>query len=529
MILRLAFRGLLDRPWRSLFLLGGFGLGVGVMITLLAIGEAMVTQSQDEKLVGGGTVTVLPEGLDIEVMKTGGVGGLFVSISNARFVHRQLLASPRLADVVSAVAPQTDGVLLYVRTADGEERAVRAMGEIPSATRAVGAAPTLVAGAWEDDDSDRRWLAPTPAELRQEIDRFHHTPAELTAEERRSWGEWHYFNVISSDRKRWAFLTMAVGGDVPAGEWGGQVLLTVHEEGRAPRRFERAVPAAMVRLDTMRADLVLGATNVRLATNDRDVDRVEVLPDGRYRVTAHATEKGTGARATISLTVSPAPGAYFPGAAIGGEGLTSGYAVPALRADADGELCIDGRCETFAGAQSYHDHNWGTWRDVAWEWGAARAGEFTFLYGRVRRGAEEDVAEPIFLYLVDSLGFRALFRPAEIEYEDSRTVLVDGAQLKVPARATMMDVRGADTLRVEIEVEDAAASSMFSRREVSGTPDARARERDGRWFIQMKGVARLSGQLDGKPIAGEGTGFFETFRNLLKPNATQRERTDSRD
>ena len=78
----------------------------------------------------------------------------------------------------------------------------------------------------------------------------------------------------------------------------------------------------------------------------------------------------------------------------------------------------------------------------------------------------------------------------------------------------MMDVRGADTLRVEIEVEDAAASSMFSRREGSGTPDARARERDGRWFIQMKGVARLSGRLDGKPIAGEGTGFFETFRNL---------------
>ena len=44
MIWRLALRGLLDRPWRSAFLLGGFGLGVGVMITLLAIGEAMVAQ-----------------------------------------------------------------------------------------------------------------------------------------------------------------------------------------------------------------------------------------------------------------------------------------------------------------------------------------------------------------------------------------------------------------------------------------------------------------------------------------------------
>ena len=69
MITRLALRGLLDRPWRSALLLGGFGLGVGVMITLLAIGEAMVTQSRDEKLVGGGTVTVLPEGMDIEAGK----------------------------------------------------------------------------------------------------------------------------------------------------------------------------------------------------------------------------------------------------------------------------------------------------------------------------------------------------------------------------------------------------------------------------------------------------------------------------
>ena len=86
MIFRLAFGGLRDRPWRSLFLLAGFGLGVGVMIVLLAIGEAMVLQSKDEKLVGGGTISVLPEGLSLEVMKTGGVGGMFVSISIDRLL-----------------------------------------------------------------------------------------------------------------------------------------------------------------------------------------------------------------------------------------------------------------------------------------------------------------------------------------------------------------------------------------------------------------------------------------------------------
>jgi ABC-type lipoprotein release transport system permease subunit len=128
MLLKLAFRGLLDRPWRSAFLLAGFALGVGVMITLLAIGEAMVVQSKDEKLVGGGDVTVLPEGIDLEVMKTGGVGGMFASIANARFVYRQLLAAPRFADRIATVAPQTDGALLYLRTADGTESPVRALG-----------------------------------------------------------------------------------------------------------------------------------------------------------------------------------------------------------------------------------------------------------------------------------------------------------------------------------------------------------------------------------------------------------------
>ena len=84
MILQLAWRYLAHRPWRSALLLVGFGLGVGVMIVLLAIGDAMLAQARDERLVGGGDVTVLPEGLDIEVMKTGGVGGLFFSIGNAR-------------------------------------------------------------------------------------------------------------------------------------------------------------------------------------------------------------------------------------------------------------------------------------------------------------------------------------------------------------------------------------------------------------------------------------------------------------
>ena len=95
MIAMLALRNITYRPWRSVLLLFGYGVGVAVMIVLLSIGEAMLSQARNEKLVGGGSITVLPEGLDVEVMKTGGIGGLFFSIDHASFLYRQLFASPR--------------------------------------------------------------------------------------------------------------------------------------------------------------------------------------------------------------------------------------------------------------------------------------------------------------------------------------------------------------------------------------------------------------------------------------------------
>src|SRR3954451_19858552 len=177
MIRLLAVRNLTLKPWRTLFLLFGFSMGVAVMIVLLSIGEALLDQSKDEKLVGGGAITVLPEGVDVEVLKTGGLGGLFFSIDYARFIHQQLLAAPRLADLVTAASPQVEGKLLYLRTADGRERPVRASADIPSLTEAVGAGPRVAAGRWTDDTLDRRWRAPTMAELRADIDHFHLPPA----------------------------------------------------------------------------------------------------------------------------------------------------------------------------------------------------------------------------------------------------------------------------------------------------------------------------------------------------------------
>jgi ABC-type antimicrobial peptide transport system permease subunit len=114
MLLILAFRHLWVRKLRSLFLLLGFSLGVGVMIVLLSVGEAMLDQSRDVSLLGGGEVTVLPEGIDIEAMRTGGPGGMFFSIDRARFLTRLVLGGPRYRGVVRSVAPAIEGKLLYL-------------------------------------------------------------------------------------------------------------------------------------------------------------------------------------------------------------------------------------------------------------------------------------------------------------------------------------------------------------------------------------------------------------------------------
>src|SRR5208282_5772468 len=129
--------------------------------------------------------------------------------------------------VVSAVAPESEDKLLYVTTADGVERTVRGVGEIPSAMRAVGSAPELSAGVWADDDGDRRWARPTTAQLEADIDHFH-TPRPGLAN-LPSWAEWHYFNVLSPDRCRWTFVSYILAGRVPNGPWGAQVLVTTHD------------------------------------------------------------------------------------------------------------------------------------------------------------------------------------------------------------------------------------------------------------------------------------------------------------
>ena len=481
MIATLAFRHLWVRKIRSLFLLLGFSIGVGVMVVLLSVGEAMLEQSRDVSLVGGGEVTVLPQGIDVEALRTGGLGAMFFGIDRARFMTRQVLGGERHATIVRTVAPAIEGKLLYLCPAAAECRptAVRAGGEIPSRAAALGAGIRPLEGRWIDSPADSAYVIPTAQQLYDEMDRFH---LPLTSDS--TWGEWHYFNLVTGPDEWW-YLTFLVGGEVslsgPGDRWGGRMLLTHRRPDGRHERYTADVPSARVRFDTTAADVAIGESFVRQR-------------DGRYQLRAEGWAGSKWAR--LDLVVRPESNRYFPPVELRDDEFRSGYVVPALAATASGRICVAGRCSAVREAPAYHDHNWGVWRDVTWEWGSARGERLSLLYGGVY-GPDRATTSPFFLTVVDSVGVRRVLRFGAIDYRGSRAA--DGVPgARAPERFALTGTWETDTVTLSVEVDHALASEMKA---------ASFR----RLFLQMRGRFALTGRIMGQPVGDRGEGFFETY------------------
>ena len=476
MLFRLAVRHLAVRKSRALILLAGYGIGAGVMLVLLGVGQAMLVQSRDVALVGGGELTVLPEGIDLEGLRTGALGGMYFGIDRARFVTRQLIGGPRHADVVATVSPVVEQKLLYL-TRGRRTLTLRAGGEIPSRARAVGAGLRLRAGRWEDSPADLAYLSPSPGQLYDEVDRLHRPPAPGDS----SWGEWHYFNVVTGPEEWW-YVSYVLGGRV--GEdpdaWGGQLLVTHRRPDRTVRRFVAEVPSGAITFDTATADLVLGPSSVR-------------QDEGVYRVRGQAA----GLRFDFSLT--PAPHQYFPAVELDQGPLPSGYTVPALRASVTGRFCVDGACRPVERGEGFHDHNWGVWRGTTWEWGTGKGEATSLLYGGILHDDRDTTtnASPFFLALFDSLGVLQVYRFDRVRRAGG-VAARGGENVTAPRTLELTAGRDRDTLRLRIEVLDAQAS----RTGAAGF---------GRWFLQLRGAFSLEGTAGGKRISDKGRGFFETY------------------
>jgi hypothetical protein len=307
-----------------------------------------------------------------------------------------------------------------------------------------------------------------------------------------SWGEWHYFNLVTSPDEWW-YITYRIEGElslVPGtrGRWGGRLLVTHRRRDGSYERFRSETPLQRVAFDTARADVRLGPSFVRQR-------------DGIYHLRALA--RGPGGQLRLDAQVVPEPNWYFPPVEFQDEGFVSGYVVPGLVANARGTICMMSRCSSFSNVPAYHDHNWGVWRDVAWEWGAARGTGLSLLYGGVygparRRGeADSAVTSPFFLTLWDSLGVKQVLRFNQIDYEGSRPASGAGAAHS-PARIAILATREYDTLRLDIRVADALATEMQT-----GTYR--------RTFIQMRGKFTLTGRALNQTLSDSGKGFFETY------------------
>jgi hypothetical protein len=148
--------------------------------------------------------------------------------------------------------------------------------------------------------------------------------------------------------------------------------------------------------------------------------------------------------------------------------------------------------------EGYHDHNWGFWRDVRWQWGQVASDDVSFIYGRVFPPPE--VADPDripgFLGVLDQSGLVGVATNVQIaEHSSNRSAALEGAPqtIRVTGRSSSVDV-----------------SLTFSTDRVVRT--ALAMTGAASDFIQMGGTYRVEGRAGGRTIDVTARGAAETFR-----------------
>jgi len=491
MVWLLAWRSLWDRPRRTLVLLVGYGIGVAVMIALLSVGDALLTQARDRDLVAGGDLVLLPEGVDPAVLKVNGVTDLYFTIQQAGFIVREILHGVRFGPEITAAAPQIDTRQIYVRRKDKVFPGLASAG-IPSLDQAAHAAPA-VPGA-RDTEADRAWMTPSPAALVDRLDRFH-TPPRTAGP---TWAEWDYFNFFDPRSGTYGYLTVLAGG-----EGRGGVLVRIRRPGRP-------VEDIQIRAALRPGDLSVESANERIGPASVRNE------DGRYHISVHDP------RLQADLRLMPDAGFYLPAGEIAGDALISGYVVPVVRGRMSGYLRTARGDVRIEGGLAYHDHNWGTWRGVTWEWGEASGGGGAVLYGglHVEAGQAAAGGRRAVLFVWTSAredgaahrgGFWGALPVRAIAYAGWHPgPILAGRGVRIPSSVTVDAASGADRVSVRIRVSDGLASAVGQP--ATGTPPAAAGGGGpGIAFLQLRGSAEIRGIVDGRPLVFDAAAAAETF------------------
>ena len=454
MIGRLALRSLTAHPVRSAVLAAGFGVGVAVMAILLGVAEIVLDQSRAPGLVGGGDVIVR---LSPQVP--------------ARLVLAGALQSDALRDRVTVASPAHTTTLFLLQ--DGRATRVNARGGIPSLERALGNQEVAGIAGWRDLPEDIAWTADTPERVLRYIDRFH--PVPDVPEWADSWAEWLYFNGRAGGAR--FYMTFLVAGHDDQGRRIAGVRLQLERDGRMETFGEGTTISDD---EALRApDLTIGRSSVRL---DGMVYRIHLDLPGR-----------DGRRVVGDLSIQASPGRLVPPLEItGARGWRSGYVVPVMSGALSGTFDVAGERLSLEGGTGYHDHNWGFWEGVSWQWGQAQQGELSLLYGRVF--APPTAADP------DRIpGFVGVLGPdGPLGYTDEVTITEENDASGRP-RAINISARGA-TIDVQIRFD---VESIETSEGTLGTSLD---------FLQMRGQYTVTGTAAGRTLDFTAAGAAETFR-----------------
>ncbi len=203
------------------------------------------------------------------------------------------------------------------------------------------------------------------------------------------------------------------------------------------------------------------------------------------------------------IVLDPDPGRSLPPFTIrGARGWTTGYVVPVMSGTLDGALDAGGRSLSLAGGTGYHDHNWGHWEGVSWQWGQVAGGGFSFVYGRVYPPA--DAADPERMP-----GFLLALGPDGPEgYATSVTIDErDAAGTDEPERITVRARSRALDLTMTLDVVDRVVSRM-DRAAIGNALD----------FHQMRASYRVRGRVGDRHVDFTAAGAAETFRGRPMPS-----------
>lgn len=459
MIGRLAIRSLTAHPVRSAVLAAGFGVGVAVMAILLGVAEVVLEQSQAPALVGGG---------DVVIQLSDEVPG--------RLVMSGALQNDSLRSRIQTAAPTHTAPLLLRH--GGREVSVDARGGIPSLERALGDQETSGMSGWEDSQEDIAWTQDTPENLLRHIDRFH--PIPDTPAWADSWAEWLYFNGRAGDAR--FYLTFLVGPATADGRRSAGVRLQLNRGGRLETFAEGHT---VTNAEAMLApDLTLGASSVTLVGME-------------YRVHLDLPNP-EGGRVQGDLTIEASAGRLVPPLEItGAQGWLSGYVVPVMSGRLDGSLDVGGDTVSFADGSGYHDHNWGFWERVSWQWGQVQGDDLSVLYGRVFPPSE--AADPNRVP-----GFVGVLGPdGPLAYTSNVTITETNDERGQPQTVVVTADRGGRlNIQLAFDVESVIATEAGGSQLLGDRLD----------FFQLNGTYTVTGHVEDQTIAFTAPGSAETFR-----------------